>query len=87
MARSHLRLGLHLCRAGLEYWSVALKYGTRPVYNDNRDDCHTIFLFSGGLGGVLVLLRRKEGWNASDAVLVQLNPWLFVYHPNIQTLF
>ena len=56
------------------YWGMALKYGTHPVDNDSRGDCHTIFLFSGGLGGVLVLLRRKEGWNASDAVLVQHYP-------------
>ena len=66
----------HICNfvgsTALEYWSVALKYGTHPVYNDSRDDCHTIFLFSGGMGGVLVLLRRKEGWNGSDAALVSL---------------
>ena len=74
-----MQLGHIFVGPAVEYWSLALKYGTRPVSNDSQDDCHTIFPFSGGLGGVLVLLRRKEGWNGCGPCATQ--PPANGYHP------
>ena len=54
------QLGHIFVGPAVEYWSLALKYGTRPVSNDSQDDCHTIFPFSGGLGGASSEEGRME---------------------------
>ena len=68
------------------FGSVALKYGTHPVYKMTAgDDFHTIFLFS---GRVLVCFhgRRKDGTDPIRS-LCNMTSVANSYHPNIRTVF